>query len=269
LTHEAAQPTLNRTLEAPPAEALHALNLVEAAALRALQHATAQRAPITPCFTLTQALVVLLARRGILELRTDGDLNGGEPLWRALYDPLRWRYLSGWEHTPQLEGALRDWLRELVHRKDAAAVKLTIWRLLANAEIEGYFAHLLRRHGFSPQWAVDASDSTAAWGSGLSLAQMRYVVWASVREGAAAFLRSGGDAEGAREAIALELRRRARWIEGRPDLGQTFLPHPNARRSTLLVVFLEEIAPLGQAYWLANPSTDAIRTLSARLGKRR
>ena len=91
MTHDAAQPTLNHTPEASPAEALHTLNLVEATALRAFHRATSQRAPIAPCFTLTQALVVLLVRRGVLELRTDGDLNEAEPLWRALYDPLRWR----------------------------------------------------------------------------------------------------------------------------------------------------------------------------------
>jgi hypothetical protein len=130
LTHEAAQPTLNRTLEASPAEALHALNLVEAAALRAVQQATSQRAPITPCFALTEALVLLLVRRGVLTPCTDADVCGTELVSRALYDPLRWRYLAGWEHTPGFEHELRVRLRELAARKDAAAVKA---RALATA----------------------------------------------------------------------------------------------------------------------------------------
>jgi hypothetical protein len=269
LTHEAAQPTLNRTLEASPAEASHALSLVEAAALRAFHRATTQRSPITPCFSLTQALVVLLVRRGFLALCTDDDLNGSEPFWRALYDPLRWRYLGSWEPALQVDDELRQRVRDLAARDDAIDTKLLLWRLLANAEIEGYLAHLLRRHGFSPQWAIDASDSTIYWENGLSLAQMRYVVWASVREGAAAFLRWGGDLEGARDAIATELRRRAHWIEGRPDLGQTFLPPSNARQPTLLTVFLEDIASLEQRYWLVNPSLTALRDLASTRRKRR
>jgi hypothetical protein len=269
LTDEAAQPTLNRSHEASPAEALHALTLVEATALRAFHLATTHRAPITPCLGLTQALVVLMVRRGVFELCADNDLSGSEPFWRATYDPLRWRYLTGWEQTPESERSLRQRLRELADREDVAPGKLGLWRLLANAEVEGYFAHLLRRHGFSPQWAVDASDSTAYWDYGLSLAQMRYVVWASVREGAAAFLRSGGDPDDARDAIATELRRRARWIEGKPDLGQTFLPPPNARQSTLLTVFLEDVAPLDQRYWLTNPSLTALRDLASPRRKRR
>ena len=73
----------------------------------------------------------------------------------------------------------------------------------------------------------------------------------------------------ARNAIATELRRRARWIEGKPALGQTFLPPPNARQSTLLTVFLENVAPLDQRYWLTNPSLTALRDLaSLRRGRR-
>ena len=227
------------------------------------------RAPITPCFSLTQALLSLLRRRGVLELCSDGDLSAPESLRRAIYDPLTWRYLRGWAHISDLESKLRCWLIELASSDDTAADKLALWRVLASAELEGYLAHLLRRHGLSPQWAVDIDDSGAYWDSGLSLAQMRYVVWASVREGAGAFLRSGGNQERTRDAIANELRRRSRWIEGHVDFGQRFLPAPGARRSILLTTFLEDVAPLGPRYWLIAPSLASLRDLAPYRSKRR
>jgi hypothetical protein len=244
--------------------------LIETASLLAFHRSTADRAPITPCFGLTQALALLLQRQEILKCHSGRDPpDESEPLWRTIYDPIAWQYVGAWSHIESFESAVRQRLLELATSDNTTADKLALWQTLASAEAEGYLAHLLRRHGFDVRWAVDAADSGASWSDGLSLARMRYVVWASVREGAAAFLRSRGDPDEARSAIAAELRRRSRWLDGRLDLGQSFLPAPNARHSVLVTTFLEDIAPLGQSYWLIQPSIAALQNLAPRRGKRR
>lgn len=261
LTNDGRQPTLDRSRELPPAEDLAALNLVEVAALLALLRSTNDRAPISPCAGLTQALACWLEQRGAIELAEDRNLLHASPAMRAIYDPLAWRVRWPNAGDPDLAAQVHARLAELTQGEDALGYKFTLWELLANAEVEGYLTHLLRKHGFDPDWALDARDQSERWKMGVSLAQMRYVAWASVREGAAAYLRSGGDPDEARTAIAQEIRRRARWVQSRPGAGYTFLPAPTTRQAVLLRLFLEDIARIGNQYWLVPPSLEAMRTL--------
>jgi hypothetical protein len=183
----------------------------------------------------------------------EDDHSAGIPV-RAIYDPIAWRYCWPEAAEPDFEAQLVSHLSALSRQSESAGAKTSLWRSLANAELEGYYAHLLRRHGFDPRWAVDIRDGGDRWFKGLSLAQARYLAWASVREGAAVFLRAGEDFDEAREAIQVEMRRRAKWIETRPELGSTFLPMSNARQSVLLSVFLEHVARIGTRYWLLPPT---------------
>lgn len=259
MTNDARQPTLDRSREAPTATDLAALSLVEAAALLALARSTFERAPISPCTGLTEALSVWLEQRGVIELGQDRDLLQVTPALRAVYDPIVWRFRWTVANEPGFAEHVRTRLAELVDAPDSIHMKLVLWQLLANAEVEGYLAHLLRKHGFDPQWAFDARDQSERWQRGLSLAQMRYVAWASVREGAAVYLRSGGDTEVSRDSIAQEMRRRSRWVESRRDAGFSFLPAAATRQSILLTIFLESVAPIGQQYWLACPDLVSLQ----------
>lgn len=261
LTHDARQPTLDRSCESPPAEDLEALSLVEVAALLAFLRSTHDRAPISPCAGLTQALATWLEQRGAIGLAVRGDAWDASGIMRAIYDPLAWRVRLQPAGHGDLASLLASRLIALVREDESLKDKLTLWELLANAEVEGYFTHLLRKHGFDPDWALDTRDEAQRWRPGLSLSQLRYVVWASVREGAAAYLRSRGDPDEARSAISQELRRRARWVEVRPDAGLSFMPATTSRQSVLLRLFLEDIAPIGKQYWLVPPELSVLRSL--------
>lgn len=265
LTNDGCQPTLDRSHEAPPAEDLAALSLPETSFLLALLRSTTDRAPTTPSSGLTQAIALWLERRGVIALCDDRDLLfPNVPPARAIYDPIAWRYLWAAAAAPGFLESVRARLDTLTLAPESLASKTVLWQLLADAEVEGYLAHLLRKHGFDPEWCLDARDQGDRWTRGLSLAQMRYVVWASVREGASAFLRSNGDLDDARLAIAQELRRRARWVQSKPHAGFSFLPAPTTRQSVLLTIFLEGIAPIGQHYWLSPPTADSLRHLLER-----
>lgn len=119
MTHEAAQPTLDRAPGLTPADILRPLNLIESAALRAFHRAPTDRGPIAPCFSMTRVLALLLTTRGVLKPCTDGESIESKTIWRALYDPLRWWYLGDWTPTPELEIALRFQIQALSHREDA------------------------------------------------------------------------------------------------------------------------------------------------------
>jgi len=87
---------------------------------------------------------------------------------------------------------------------------------------------------------------------------MRYVIWASVREGASAFLKSNGDDSAAREAILAEIWRRARWVETKPDWGAGFVPAASGLQSIMLTIFLEDVAPIGARYWTQPPHESSL-----------
>lgn len=253
MIHGEPQPTLGSPRDPAPASRLEALDLVETAGLLAFQQSTTSRAPTTPYFALTVELAEQLHGRGVIAVCADDDRSVGIPV-RAIYDPIAWRYCWPEASEPDFGHRALAHLSQLGRHSEAAGEKASLWRTLANAELEGYFAHLLRRHGFDPMWASDIRDDGDRWYKGLSLAQARYLVWASVREGAAVFLRTGEDSEEAREAMMVEMKRRAKWLETRPELGATFLPLSNARQSLLLSVFLDHVARIGTRYWLAPPA---------------
>ena len=249
MTHGASQPTLGAH-DVSTADGIESLHLIEAAALLALWRSTSERAPISPCTSLSFGLAEWLQRRRVIEIDAQRDQAVAV---RAIYDPISWTFVWPEASDPAFGDILWVRVRSLAEVPDASAYKVVMWRMLASAELEGYLGSLLRRHQLDSSWAVDVRDEDRMDQGRISLAQMRYVVWASVREGAAAFMRSGGDPGEAREAIARELRRRAQWVESRPDWGAGYVPHHGGMQSILLRIFLDDIAPMGERYWTSPP----------------
>ena len=251
VTHGASQPTLEVAPDPPSAYGLGSLLLPELAALLALCRATRERAPTTPAPHFSQEMAAWLSGRKVIVLNpasADGVVH------RAIYDPITWRFLWASASETGFEQATEVRIRAVAAQAEGLEQKVLLWRMLASAEIEGYMANQLRRHGFDPAWWVDVSDRGERWTSGrLSLAQMRYVVWASVREGASAYLRWNGDLAAAREAILQEIWRRSRWVETKPDWGSGFLPAGAGLQSIMLTIFLELVAPIGTRYWTQPP----------------
>lgn len=180
---------------------------------------------------------------------------------RAIYDPLTWSY-GDLDHSRTLEPILLEQLHRLSSATDASLLKLALWKDLAAAELSGYLRHLLERQWMNGAWAVDLLRSVAPELELLPLGKRRYVIWAGVREGSTAFLRSAGDPHTVYESMLVDMRRRARWIAGDPSRDIGFVPAQGWRRSILLSMFVEEITSLGEQYWQMIPSLKAIETFA-------
>lgn len=262
MTHGASQPTLPRACSDALETGLAPLDLTETAGLLAFHRATREPHPIAPCFALTQELGSRFERYGILKVCGEHDALNADLPQQAIYDPISWRYDIA---VDGLEATLDERLTGQIASDGNFAQRASLWRSLASAELEGYFAHLLRRHGFDPRWAAEARDSGHRWDRGISLAQARYVAWASVREAAAVCLRSAGDSDEVRDALTQEFRRRSAWVEARRDWGASFIPTSDARRSLLLTIFFDSVAPIGSRYWHVAPSPRSLREIGAPL----
>lgn len=248
------QPTLpptNRDL-APFAQSL---GLVRLAAWFALERSTSTQAPVSTGNALTQHLFRVLDAAGVLRVP-----HGGEPgARRALYEPLAWLYLVDWGEPNRIQSTLETALQELSAREDSAGAKLELWEALANAEIETYLSHLLRRHTLDPSGAAHIVHAMSVDWAGHCLGRKRYLAWYGARGAAAALLRTGMDQEAARTAMLDEMRRRSRWLAIKtaanelPVQDYCFVPDPQWKRPVLLEVLLTIVLPVGQAYWERLP----------------
>lgn len=230
--------------------------MIDALALAAFEAAKDEAAPVSPTLRLTFELAERLHRQQILRLL---DVMPEAPAWgqsRALYDPVAWEYLA----DPPEPGVLRllvDKQRHAAVSQCSSVEALWLWQRLTAAELEGYIAHLLRRHQMEASWVRPILERSKAELVGLSLARRRAVAWAGVREGAAAFLRTRGDATQCLDAILCEVRRQARWMLRHDGPLTSWMPQSSWRQPLLLSTFLG-CFPLGQSYWMELPSTEGL-----------
>lgn len=257
VVHDCAQSTLHEPADPPSGDVVAQLSLTEAAAWLALERSARERAPISTSLRLTYALLSSLEARGIISVDIDGRSNR---IRRSIYDPVAWT--RGLIELPEddLEAALRDQIVKLSETPQGSAEKLALWRALAFAEAESYLATQLRKHGFDATWSWQMMAGLEREWSGVPLARRRYLIWASVRQGASTYMQSGGDMARSFGAIQTELRRRGRWLaasasSGSP--GDAFLPYPTWTRPLLLDVYLSQLCEQPDSYWTAPIPQDS------------
>lgn len=237
------------------------LGLVRLAAWYALERSTAVRAPLSTSSALTKQAFLSLKCVGVLNVAK----GGGAGVHRSIYDPLAWSYPVDWGDSIHLQSTLLGILQELSAGNTAAPAKAELWGALADAEIESYLAHLLRRITLDPVYAAETVRAMNEEWAEHSLARRRYLVWSGTRGAAAALLQTGLDHDAARTALLNEMRRRSRWLalqEAAKALSRheyCFTPGPQWRRPILLEVFLTIVLPIGQAYWTETPQGHARR----------
>ncbi len=231
------------------------LGLVRLAAWYALELSTSTEAPFSTGTALSHALMRCLEDAGAIRVS-----QGPEPgIRRSLYEPLAWCYTTDWGGSRCLQAGLHSALMEVAGRPDALGAKVQVWRALAEAEIETYLTHLLRRHTLETAGAAVIMHAMADEWASHSLARKRYLAWYGARGAAAAFLRSGMDQIAARNAMLEEMRRRSRWLTSRSAHQALrrdeyhFVPDPSWRRPVLLDVFLSMLLPEGNSYWSDVP----------------
>ena len=163
-------------------------------------------------------------------------------------------------HPPE-PGVLREQVATQIRKRisdGAAEEALLLWQRLADAELESYSAHLLRRHQMDPTWARALVDRTESELEELCLAQRRALSWVGLKEGAATFLRTKGDAKQCLDSIVSEIRRQARWLRRHQPLASEWIPSTAWRQPLLLRNYLTAY-PLGNRYWTEVPSLLAIQ----------
>lgn len=225
------------------------------AAWYALELSTSTEAPFTTGTALSHTLLGGLEGAGAIRVSQSAEPG----IRRSLYEPLAWLYPTDWGEPHHLQARLRAALLELAARHDTMDAKVELWDALANAEIETYVTHLLRRHTLDSNGAPLIMHVMADEWANHSLARKRYLAWYGARGAAAAFLRAGMDQEAARNAMLDEMRRRARWLASRSNRNALahdeyrFVPDPNWKRPVLLEVFLTTLLPEGKSYWSDVP----------------
>jgi hypothetical protein len=176
-----------------------------------------------------------------------------------LYEPTAWSYLIDWGDPSHLPSTLLLALRELAAHADTAPAKVELWESLAEAEIEAYLSHQLRRHALDPAGASQIIHAMSEEWASQCLARKRYLVWSAVRGSAAALLRTGMDQEAARTVLQDEMRRRSRWFAMKEGLNELpkqeycFIPDSQWRRPVLLLTLLTILFPMEHAYWTELP----------------
>ena len=257
MSHDATQPTLHARPEGFLADRIAALGLVDLVALASFEASRDDPAPIAPSLKLTFELAGRLQRAHVLQL-LEGHPRGtvfGQA--RALYDPIAWEYLA----DPPDPGVLRQWVARAIQQRavgDVGESGFWLWQRLAGAELEGYIAHLLRRHQMEPGWAGALIERTEHELEDLCLSQRRALSWAGLKEGAAVFLRTKGDARQCIDAIVAEVRRRARWQRRHQPDAASWMPNGAWRQPLLLRTFLATF-PLAHRYWTDVPSLAPFR----------
>lgn len=176
---------------------------------------------------------------------------------RAIYDPVTWIF-DAFETPPGLESILLARLKELRVAHHAGAQLLTLWHMLADAEIDSYFTYLLERQTLPVAWAGRLIQQLGNKFRGLPLSQRRYVVWAGAREASAVLLRSQFQPATVLAATVADMRRRTRWIAMQPDKAMGFVPSASSRLGLLLLLFIDEITTLGHRYWSTTPTLDEV-----------
>jgi hypothetical protein len=256
LSHDASQPTLPDRHESSLTERIRALGFVEAAALAAFEISRDEAAPIGPTLRLTFALAQRLREKSILRLLEPAPRAPAFGQARAIYDPVAWEYLAD---PPEL-GVMRSVIEAQLQTCAQAATggdRLWLWTALADAELEAYAAHLLRRHQMDAAWVRPIFERAGSELAPLSLAQKRALIWYGVREGAASYLRTRGDGTQCVDAVVCELRRQARWMLRHEPKALSWLPQSSWRQPLLLTIFLAQ-SRLGQSYWTQVPSLETL-----------
>lgn len=226
--------------------------------LLALVMAQEQRLPVSPTFRVSLEALDLLNTLGVIE--TPAPATPWAETVEALETPIeRFRWRRRWDEHTDLPKVLLRRINEARASGDDISMQLRVWRVLVLAEVEQYFEQQLIKHHFDRLWANDLSYIYRHAEVGLSIAQWRYCCWAATRQGASIALQTRqSDAEVVREAIYLELGKRARHVS-KPSWDKCSFPPSNALpKSALARLFASEWTQLGADYWILPPEERSL-----------
>lgn len=227
--------------------------------LWALLTAQNRRLPVAPTRRMTLVVLAALHERNVIDFAlTDGDWELKPDIRATPIEGLRWR-LTWTVYEPHLLTiALEDYFDALERDDFTTAARLRLWTDLGSAEAEHFFEQQLVKHKFPAEWAQDMAFAYRERTPALTIAQWRYCAWAAVRRGASMALQQSLQADGLREAIYREIRRRAASVAGGTWTGCSFPPYNPEPDSALGRGFASQVTRLGPLYWTGWPSIETL-----------
>ena len=228
--------------------------------LWALLTGQTRRLPIAPTKRMSLVVMALLQDHGVIEVPWP------ETRWEFKPDAqitpiegLQWRLAWTVYEPGRLLEALDDYFDTLEQTDFTVAVGLRLWSDLAPAEAERYFEQQLVKHRFAADWAQDLAFAYREGpGSALTIAQWRYCGWAAVRRGASMAMQNGLQADGLRDGIYKELKRRAASVASGAWSNCSFAPTNPLPENALGRAIVQWASGLGALYWTSRPSEEAL-----------
>lgn len=217
------------------------------------------RLPVAQTRRMTLVVMAYLLERGVIEVPWPEARWDVKPDARTTpIEGLQWRLIWTVYEPARLIEALDDYFDSLERDDFATAQRLRLWMELGSGEAERFFEQQLVKHRFCADWAQDVAfayrESTAV----LTLTQWRYCAWAAVRRGASMALQHGPQADGLRDTIYQELRRRAATVASGAWTGCSFPPYNPQPESSLGRGFVHRLTRLGALYWTGWPSVEVL-----------
>lgn len=217
------------------------------------------RLPVAPTKRMALVVMALLQEHGIIEVPWPEASWKLKPEAQSTpIEGLHWRLTWNVYEPARLQEAIEDYF-DTVGRDDfSTAVRLRLWIDLGSAESERFFEQQLVKHRLPAEWAQDMAFAYRESSAILTLAQWRYCAWAAVRRGASMAMQQGSNADGLRETIYQEIRRRAASIASGAWSGCSFPPYNPHPESALGRGFADKMTRLGALYWAAWPSAESL-----------
>lgn len=198
-----------------------------------------------------------LADCGVITLRVSLELPRlWPPLSPAVGDP-EWELSEPFATTPDLQALVLAHARIAATGLAGADELFTLWRELAISEAAGFLAAELGDHRFDEGWALAAIPAIERGLRQMSVNQMFYFCWMSVRETASRYLRYPASAGTLADGLVTYIDQRVdRALTERWAIREWYGSKRVA--SNVAQVFAEQVTSLGSDYLSAVPSRGRV-----------
>lgn len=210
---------------------------------------------LAPTVEGTQAVLTVLGTLGLIRVDLPGQCDGFPVVGG---EKQTWTYTWSYAPLEEVEEQLRTYLTTQAHDSALAPTWLRVWQELLPQEIHAYLQHQLRIHHFSDVYLAGLSALLEPNDVRYSLGHWRYACWATVRSMASVSLQYPGNAEILKYTLAGELPRRLKMAQGSYEGKLCFSPSHSLPDSALTRVFTAIATALGDQYWIAPPTLEAV-----------
>lgn len=252
MTDDLRQPTLNAPPHGTRTHDAGRLTLLDLVAARALDLSRTEAAPLAPSVTLSRQVLSRLADRGVVRLASAEDCQPNTI--RSVYGQFSWA-AADFPCGAELARSIRRYVGDPVRRDAIRHEQVAVWRLLAEAELEGYARHLLRGVGAAEPSHTRLIALFPALLRSVSTAAVRRSLWLHLRGPQLVYPAASTPSAAASfaEQLAARVFTTALLLQGQNENRQ-FIPAEKSPTPLMRNVFLTDVCALGRRYWSCCPS---------------